>query len=177
MLTFLAKHVTLTAHELMLAGVAGVMRQIENMREQREPAYAASTAEQYVCPSCGSKFKGVFQMHIEGCVGEKVISKHLDKYWVGKGTFRGPDVGANDRQKIRVRCSAGTDLIVHDDDPSDAMFYLVRWRPGSFNFEVSEGILGRDAKQKHYWREKGERGCLFPAYFVPVSYNKQLKLT
>jgi hypothetical protein len=72
--------VELTVWEVIQAAQAGVMRQAENIKEKRKPAYGAGTENDW-------------QLALEGCLGECALAKHLGIYWQGKGVLRDHDVG------------------------------------------------------------------------------------
>ena len=140
--------VELTPWEMLLAAQAGVMRQVENKKLGRRPAYGAGSAQDW-------------QLNIEGALGEYALAKHLGLYWSGKGKLRAADVGDVD---VRTRSKPHYELILHDDDPDDRIFWLLTGVYG--RYEVRGWIQGRDGKRPEYWSDPaGGR----PAYFVPQS--------
>lgn len=146
------KEVKLTSYEMMMAAHAGALRQIENLNKNRQAAYGAGT-------------KNDWQLHIEGCMGEFALAKHLGIFFNGKGKFRGTDVGDVD---VRTRSSHSYDLILHPRDPDDLKFYLVTGNNGIYR--VHGWIYGRDGKDKKYWADPaGGR----PAFFIPKSELNQ----
>lgn len=141
--------VNLAGHEIMLAAVAGAMRQIENIKRNREPAYGAGVSNDW-------------QLHIEGVLGEYALAKYLGVRWDGKGKLRAPDVGEVD---CRTRSRAGYDMIIHPEDPDDRVFWLVLGNNG--HYRVAGWILGRDGKRQEWWKDPTGKGR--HAYFVPQS--------
>lgn len=138
--------VVLKPYELLLAGLAGEMRQIENIKKAR---------------AAGNSYDGAadHQIHIEGCCAEMAVAKALNVYWSGKGDFRAPDVGAVD---VRQTTHEKGRLILHPSDPDDRRFYLVIGKNGEYR--VAGWIMGRDGKQQKFWADPvGGR----PAFFVP----------
>ena len=142
------KKVNLTSWEMLLAAQAGVMRQVENLKIGRSAAHGAGD-------------KNDWQLHIEGALGEYALAKHLGIFWDGKGKLRAPDVGEMD---VRTRSEHSYDLILHESDPDDRIFWLVTGKNG--DYAIRGKIVGRDGKRPEYWKDPaGGR----PAYFVPPS--------
>lgn len=135
--------------EVMLAGVAGIMRQIDSLKNQYRPAH-------------GSGVSNDWQLHIEGCLGEMALSKYLGLRWCGKGSFETPDVGGVD---VRTRSQQHYDLILHKKDPDDRKFWLVCGGNGIYT--VKGWIMGADGKQERFWKDPARTGR--HAYFVPQS--------
>jgi hypothetical protein len=98
----LRSHITLTKTEIMQGALVGVMRQVQNLRDNRQPAYGATTDHDW-------------QWHIEGALGEMALAKALGVFWAGVGLFRGADVvneatmvvvGNGDRPaQVKVLCT------------------------------------------------------------------------
>lgn len=144
--------IELTPAEIMLGAEAGVMRQVENLKIGRKPAYGAGTENDW-------------QLHIEGCLAEMAMAKYLGVYWAGKGKLRHPDVGDMD---VRTRSKSHYRLILHKEDPDDRVFWLMCGVNGKY--DVVGWIRGRDGKQEQYWSDPaGGR----PAYFVPQEHLHQ----
>ena len=139
--------IELTPAQVLQAAQAGIMRQTYAIRQKLKPAYGAST-------------KNDWQLHVEGCLGEMVVAKYLDRFWDGTvGITQHGDVG---RIEVRTRSQDNYDLIVHDRDPDDSTFILVTGRNGAYN--IRGWIRGEEAKQDRFWSDPaGGR----PAYFVP----------
>lgn len=138
--------ITLTPAEIMLGATAGMMRQVENIKNNARPFYGAGRDNDW-------------QLNIEGVLGEMALSKHLGIYWKGKGTMRAPDVGDVD---VRTTAHEGGHLILHPNDPDDRLFYLLTGKNGTYTLHGS--ILGRAGKLDKWVKDPtGGR----PAYFVP----------
>jgi hypothetical protein len=146
--------ISLSPSDMLLAAMAGCMRNIENLSAGRKDAYSAA----------GKSGLGDFQMHILGCMGELVVSRFLGLPWHGKGVFRGPDVGSNIGVRTTERDGDSVLLALHDADPDEFLFYCVRRFKRSNRFEVFEPILGAAGKRAEFWRSD----MPVPAYFVPV---------
>lgn len=144
----MAIDIELTSAEIMMAAQAGIMRQVENIKKKSQAYYGASTTSDW-------------QLHIEGCLGEFALSKFLNVWWGGKGDKRGCDVGVYD---VRTRSSHSYDLILHENDPDDRVFWLVTGVNGSY--KVHGWILGKNGKQEKYWADPAKNR---PAFFIPSS--------
>jgi hypothetical protein len=138
--------VILTPWEMLLAAQAGVMRQVENCKLRRTPHYSAGSENDW-------------QLHIEGCMGEFALAKFLGVHWTGKGKLRAPDVGDVD---VRTRSRDYYELILHDADPDDRVFWLLCGNNGQYS--VKGWITGKDGKRMEYWKDPAKGR---PAYFVP----------
>lgn len=137
----------LSYDEIVQGSIAGILRQLENLRDKRKAAHG-----------CGSE--NDWQIHIEGCLGEMALAKHLGVYW-SKGSFRGDDV---QNLQVRTRSRHTYDLILHRDDPDDKRFYLVTGVNG--RYQIHGWILGRTGKQEKFWSDPAKGR---PAFFVPKS--------
>lgn len=139
--------ITLTTYEMMMAANVGVMRQVQNVKKDRRDAH-------------GAPFDSGWQLHIEGAMGECAVAKALGLYWNGNiGRLDMPDVGP---LQVRTRSRDHYDLIVHKDDPDDAVFIHVTGRNGTYT--IGGYITGAEAKRPEYWQDPaGGR----PAFFVP----------
>jgi len=141
--------VTLEYHELLLAGIAGVMRQVENLKLKREAAHGIERGT-----------KGDWQANIEGVIGELAVSKHLDVYWKGKGEFRGADVGRD--FQVRTTSYATGHLWLFREDPEDKVFILVTG--SGLEYHIRGWINGAQGKRQKYWGSKQEGR---EAFWVP----------
>jgi len=138
--------VKLTSWELMMGAMAGVMRQVENCKKGRRPAH-------------GSGDSNDWQLHVEGALGELALAKAFGLYWSGKGIFRGPDVAG---WQVRTRSKHHYDLILHETDPDDLVYWLVTGLNGAYR--IHGHVVGSEGKRSEYWADPaGGR----PAYFVP----------
>ena len=139
--------VSLTLSETILIAIAGIMRQVQNLKDSRQDYYGAENSDG-------------FGLHITGCLGEAVVAKHLNLYWMGTGTFRGKDVG----EKFEVRTSSlkKASLILHPNDADESKFILVVG--GGIRYQIKGWIYGKEGKDQQWWRDIDR-----PAFFVPQS--------
>jgi hypothetical protein len=132
----------------MQAATVGAIRQVQNLRDKRSPAYGAGRSNDW-------------QLHIEGALGEFALAKFLDRFPSGAHEFRARDVGA---WQVRTSSRDDGDLILHDRDDDAERFVLLTGRNGAY--QVRGWILAADGKRAEYWRDPvGGRA----AYFVPQS--------
>jgi len=140
--------IVLTASDMLLAANAGIMRQIENVKNNVKPAY-------------GAGHENDWQYSIEGAMVEFALAKHLNVFWHGKGKMRGDDVG---NYQVRTSSRSNGDLILHPKDEDDKIFWLLTGLNGTY--DVRGWITARDGKKEKWWRDPaGGR----PAFFVPQS--------
>lgn len=144
--------ITLSSDDLFLAATAGIMRNIENIKLKRSPAYGIERSS-----------VGDWQASIVGATGEMAVARFYNIPWHGKGKFRGPDAG--DIQ-VRTTQHSGDNprLILHPRDDDEDLFFPVRWFSGTADFEIFKPIRARDGKQQKFWWTSTGR----PAFFVPV---------
>ena len=140
--------IVLSWPEVILAASVGVMRNVTNLRDRRRDAHGLRSDD------LG------WQHHIEGACGECAFAKFAGLFWSGAvGNLTADDVGP---WQVRTRTRDDYQLIVHQSDPDDRRFVLVRGRCP--RYAVVGWIWGRDAKRHEWWADpKGGR----PAYFVP----------
>jgi len=141
------KHVELDWTEMKEAASRGVTRQIQNLQKDRKTTHGADPLK-------------AWQQHVEGCLGEQALAKHLGLYCGGVGTIFGLDVGGHE---VRTTSSARGRLIVHKGDRDDARFYHIVGAMGVYTIEG--WMLGRDAKREEWWQDPTGMGR--PAFFVP----------
>ncbi len=138
--------VTLTPWEIMLAASAGVMRQVENIKNKKPPMHGLEEGSDW-------------QYHIEGCLGEYALAKHKKILWNGKGVIGQTDVG---KFEVRTRSKQNFDLILHPSDADESEYWLLCGLNGAY--EIKGWIRGRDGKKDEYWSDPaGGR----PAFFIP----------
>lgn len=141
--------VRLTCSEMLNAAFAGVMRQVQNVRDQRVANIDAKADP--------------WGAHVEGALAECALAKGLGRYWAGKGMFRGDDVTG--RLQVRSTPHATGCLLLQPDDDDEATFWLVT---GSMGVYVLRGcIKGREGKLPQWWEHKP--GTHRPAFYVPQS--------
>lgn len=147
--------ITLTWHEVFLAGTGGLMRQTAALKRQLPDRH-------------GYDGDG-WSVHIEGRAGEMAVAKHLGVYDLATvNTFRnGADVGRT--IQVRTRSRPEYELIVRDNDRDDDLFVLVTGRCPEF--VIVGYICGADAKREEWKKPHGGREA---AYFVPHGALKPL---
>lgn len=140
--------VTLTAPEIMQAGLVGLMRQCQNIKMGREHAHGFDGANEW-------------QVHIEGACGELAVAKHLGKFWCGNiGDLKADDVGP---LQVRTAAQDHYRLILHESDPDDKNFVLVTGRCPAYR--LRGWIRCVDGKLSKYWEDPATGR---PAFFVPT---------
>lgn len=145
--------ITLTPAEYVHAAQAGFLRQAANVCRGRRDAHGYSGDG--------------YDIHVLGAVGEYVVARALGLFWAGPGRLAAPDVGT---LQVRTRSQADYDLIVHPRDADDAVFVLVTGQ--ELRYVVRGWMYGRDAKQRHFWRDPaGNR----PAFFVPQACLRRIE--
>lgn len=145
--------ITLTASEIINAGVAGVMRQTHVIREDLQGRY---NEPKHNC----------WQRHVEGALTECAMAKYLNLYWQGKGEPGGRDLGINE---VRSAQPHSHRLMLHPEDKDDSKYWFLTGAYGTY--KLRGWIMGIDGKQPEYWEDpvKEKGGESRPAYFVPHS--------
>lgn len=139
--------VNLTHTEILYASAIGCMRQVQNLKKRRKPAY-------------GSGSNSDWQLHIEGALGECAVAKALGIYWSGAiGDLKAGDV---DNIQVRTTAHKNGHLIMHPEDDDGAIFLLVLGANGQYN--IAGWILGLFGKNQKFWQDKGNGR---PAFFIP----------
>lgn len=141
--------VALVGSEYLSAMHIGCMRRSQDRRLDRKDAYGASADNGEA-------------LDILGAVGEACVAKYLNQFWLGLGTFRGPDVS---NFQVRTRSHEHYDLILHPKDNDDDIFILVYASKGVGL--LSGWLYGREGKKPEYWKDPSKKKRF--AYFVPKS--------
>jgi hypothetical protein len=141
--------VQLTHSEMMHAAVVGIMRNIQNLRDNRRPRYGAGVENDW-------------QIHVEGALGEYALAKQLGIFFSGAHTFGSTDVG---QWQVRTSTRSDGSLILHPTDADDDRFVLVTGINGSY--AIRGWIYGHEGKRDEWWRDPTGKGR--PAFFVPQS--------
>ena len=142
--------------EVILGAMAGVHRQVENLKAGRQNAYGMPVSE-----SWGA--------HIEGALAEQALAKGLNKYFRGKGRFGEPDL--SEGIECRLRTNPNHSLILHKKDKDGNRFYLVTGREGKY--DIAGWCYGYEGKKEEYWADP--TGANRPAYFVPSNVLRPLE--
>jgi hypothetical protein len=144
--------VTLSYADLLIAGNAGVLRQVNALRKRLHDPDA--------------HHRDPMEAHVAGAIAEWAVAQYLNVAWR-------PHVGISwagqvdgDVQGIEVRSTAWkTGCLVMHDYSFDDRAYLLVLTHRSPTFELAGWILGREAKDARYWKSDAKR----PSYFVPQS--------
>jgi hypothetical protein len=140
--------IRLSPKEVLQGAVVGAMRQVENLKAGRQPAYGAGVLNDW-------------QLHIEGALGEMAFAKFAGLYWSGAHGFRADDVGS---WQIRTRSEDWHELILHEDDADDRRFVLITGRNG--DYVIHGWIFAKEGKRADLWKDPAKGR---PAFFVPQS--------
>ncbi len=139
--------VELTSSEYLQAMSVGAMRCCQDRSNNCAHTY-------------GARREDAEAWSIRGAVGEAIVAKYLNVFWLGVGIMRGDDVG---QYQVRATGWPTGDLRLHDRDDDEKPYISVYVCEGA---GVIHGWLyGRDGKNKKFWRDP--TGKNRPAYFVP----------
>jgi len=140
--------IRLTFAEVQQGTFVGCQRQVENLKNNRQPAHG-----------CGRD--NDWQIALEGALGEMALAKHLGLFW-SKGVLGGTDVG-----DVQVRTTPYSDgrLRAHRKDNDAQRYYLLTGINGVYT--AHGWLLGGDCKQEKYWGDLWKTGR--PAFWVPQS--------
>lgn len=140
--------VELSNPEYLHALMAGCLRRASAREKNRQNYYGALSANAEL-------------LDIIGAVGEAIVAKHLDKFWVGRGEFRGGDVG---NYQVRATTYDTGHLLLNKKDYPDVPYILVTVSSGVG--KIRGWLFGREGQKPEYWQDKSGRGC---AYYIPQS--------
>lgn len=137
--------------EVLEAAHVGVQRQTDNIF--RKIAHK----------SAGFDASILWQNHIEGALGERVVAKYTGEPWDGApGNYKADDVA---QLQVRLRSRLHYDLVIKPHDREDRPFLLVL---GSAPIYWIVGwIMGGEGKQQRWWRDPTNR--IEPRFYVPQS--------
>lgn len=141
--------VALNGSEYLQAMNVGIMRSAQDRKLNRQHTY-------------GAQREDAEALDIRGAVGEALVAKHLNVFWLGTGVFRGDDVG-----EFQVRASRHKPpfLRLHPKDDDTRAYISVYVCEGAG--EIYGWIDGKDGKQERYWSDRWNNGR--PAYWVPCA--------
>jgi len=141
-----------TEEELTVGAIVGGLREVSALTRERPSGYGYDESTPW-------------ERHINGAFGEMAVAKETNKYWQSLSFRSGlrehlpGDVGA---VQVRATTHLGGRLIVHPDEPDNALFVLVTLNLPSYSLVGWK--LGSEAKQQRYWDDPGTGR---PAYFIP----------
>lgn len=152
--------VPLTTAEMFHGAQVGCARYLKARRSARKGKFP--------CPP-----REAFGVDIWGACAELAFAKAMNLYWAA-ATERDCGVGDVGGWHVRWRSETHRDLIVQPRDKPDArvvlvvnvehVFYLVGWIIAG---DVQRGTVGT-------WKEQGEDGIPYPAFFVPQTNLRAL---
>lgn len=143
--------VTLSYSEGVIVAYIGTQRRIVAMKKGRTEPYGTPNGD-------------LWGNDIESSGAECAVAKAINQHWnmvIQRDLSETPpDVGTN----VQVRWTPHTDghLPVYKRDKDSDRFYFVTGKLPTF--QVVGWILGSDAKQPGFWRERTPRGT--PAWWV-----------
>jgi hypothetical protein len=140
----------LTYKEMLQAGTVGLMRMVENVKNDRKETHGETNDH------------NAWGRHVEGAMAEMAFCKHYGLYWGGVGEIFTPDVHGTNIEVRWTHYPSGK-LIVQRDDKDDHIYWLLTGRFG--RYFIHGFMLGADAKQEQWW--PGPKPEQHPAYFVP----------
>lgn len=142
--------VTLSWAECEAAAYAGMKRQLLALHDDR--------------PDFHGFKEDPWGTHIESAGSEMAVARLLGHWWTPwarRPAVVSADVG--DRFQVRRRARPGWDLLLHESDRDDQVFFLVSGRMPTYAIHGS--ILGGDGKQAEFWGDPYGTGR--PAFWVP----------
>jgi hypothetical protein len=142
--------VTLTLAEMLHGSTVGTIRHFEAEAANRKPNH-----------KFGESNKDPLAAHIQGAIGEIVVSKVRDRYFTPTvNTFKDADIGAN--VQVRLRTKHEWQMIVRNDDDPNHIFVHVTG--GGPMYCVRGWAYGRDVMKPEYRQNHGNR---VESWFVP----------
>jgi hypothetical protein len=145
--------VTLCPKEMMVAGLNGQMRQVENVRKKYRP------------PTMGCGHFKDWQLHVEGALAEWAVAKHLGVYPSGF-EFGSGDLG---RYEVRSSPNPKTLMYMKPTDKDDHIFIRVTGVNG--DYQIHGWITGKDGKQ---FPKEDKYNNDRPAIWVPYAALKPM---
>ena len=145
--------VTLCPKEMMVAGLNGQMRQVENVRKKYRP------------PTMGCGHFKDWQLHVEGALAEWAVAKHLGVYPSGF------EFGSGDLGHYEVRSSPNPKTLMYmkPTDKDDHIFIRVTGVNG--DYQIHGWITGKDGKQ---FPKEDKYNNDRPAIWVPYAALKPM---
>jgi hypothetical protein len=132
--------IELTWPEILIAAHAGVMRYVNALRKARQ--------------EFDSHDDQSWDGHINGCIAEMAVAKHLGLFWSGTvGIVDAPDVG---KLQVRSKRFLHHHLCIKRRDKDSDTFVCVLVDHTALPFCVLTGwMAGREAKLDHYIGKHG----------------------
>jgi len=144
--------IVLTSSEILMAVHCGGMRQLENVKKERQPRN-------------GHDDMNNWHVHAEGCLGECALAKLTGHYWPGKGEFRGPDVGPS--YYVKTTPWQKGHLILDDDDRNNLQqTWLMLGIYGTYRC-AGWTLVGIAKEHKEWIHEEKIKGQIRKGWWVP----------
>jgi hypothetical protein len=140
--------IELTNSQIVMVGTAGIMRQIQYIRNGRKPTNDRFPVDQS------------WTTMIEGALSEYALAQYLNRHWEGTGLPGGNDLG---EEEVRVSDLDYGSLIVRPKDNDEKRYWLLTGSNATYT--VRGYMYAKDAKKDKYWRT--DVGKQPPAWFVP----------
>lgn len=142
--------ITLSFAEMLIAGNAGVLRQVNALRQRLHDPDA--------------HHRDPLEAHVSGAIAEWAVSKALGVPWDPTVGIRWAGAVDGDVGRIEVRStSLGNGCLIAHDYSFDERIYLLVLSHRAPTFVLRGWLPGSDCKRQEWWRDRAPR----PAYFVP----------
>lgn len=152
--------VVLDRHQMLLAGIAGLQRSVENICDGVKDAFGAEKGE------------NGFQISIEGSMAEYAFAMWANKFWSGKGVMKGPDVNGMEIKSTRYRKDAK--LIVHPSRlKEDQIYWLVCGHSGTY--VIVGWIWGHEIKRMPLQKLREDREPVYQVHFKHLKTPNEYK--
>ena len=142
-------NIVLTASQIYMVALAGVMRHIQFLCRNAKPQYGQAESSRW-------------DQQIEGALSEYALAKFLNKHWEGVGVAGGDDLK---EEEVRVTKYKNGWLPLHPTDKDHKRYWLLTGENG--DYMVRGYIYAKDGKQEKYWVKKEEKGRDRSCYEVP----------
>ena len=142
-------NIVLTASQIYMVALSGVMRHTQFLCRNAKPQYGQAESSRW-------------DQQIEGALSEYALAKFLNKHWEGVGVAGGDDLK---EEEVRVTKYKNGWLPLHPTDKDHKRYWLLTGENG--NYMVRGYIYAKDGKQEKYWVKKEEKGRDRSCYEVP----------
>jgi hypothetical protein len=146
--------VTLSFGEMIVAGNAGVLRQVNALKQRLNDPDA--------------HHRDPMESHVSGAIAENALAKHLGVYWNPTIGIKWAGEVDGDVGRIEARSTSWGNgrghLTLHDYSFDERPYVLVLSHRAPV-FVLAGWLFGAEGKRREFWRDNVPR----PAYFVPQS--------
>jgi hypothetical protein len=151
--------VTLPYEELILASTAAAMTQSKAIREGAVGYDHGQHTERHISRQIAD--------HILGEIGEQAVARKIDRHQT-RGTELREIGDLGDEDEVKATEYADGHLLLHEDSPEEARFFLAIVSFGrQIRVELPGWIWGREGKLDRYWGDRSSQKQ--PCYWVPQS--------